>query len=150
MLLNMYIAPGQGQTTLWGQNFDVNRNSLSLCPFVDSFKEKSPWNLLFNVFYVCVFFFCFFFHMYIASSRGRQPIGDKNLMTTERPFLFAHMLQVSNWSLWNLILYTFLMILYMYIAPGQEQKNPWGQTFDVNRKPLTTLPICWKFQTNLF
>ena len=60
--------------------------------------------------------------MYIAPGRGRQPIGDKNFMTTERPFLFAHMLQVSNWSLRNLILYTFLMILYMYIAPGQEDK----------------------------
>ena len=38
----------------------------------------------------------------------------------------------------------------MYIAPGQGQKTPWGQTFDVNRKPLTTLPIYCKFQTNLF
>ena len=44
-------------------------------------------------------------------------------MTTEGPFLFAHMLQVSKWSLRNLILYTFLMILYMYIAPGQGQKS---------------------------
>ena len=32
------------------------------------------------------------------------------------------MLQVSKWSLRNLILYAFLMILYMYIAPGQRQK----------------------------
>ena len=88
--------------------------------------------------------------MYIAPGRGRQPIGDKTFMTTERPFVFAHMVQVSNWSLRNLILYTFLMILYMYIAPGQGQKTPWGQTFDVYRKPLTTSPICCKFQTNLF
>ena len=29
------------------------------------------------------------------------------------------------------------MILYMYIAPGQGQKTPWGQTSDVNRKPLS-------------
>ena len=27
MILYMYIAPGQGQTTRWGQNFDVNKNS---------------------------------------------------------------------------------------------------------------------------
>ena len=33
--VSVYIAPEQGQTTLWGQNFDVNRN-LSLCPFVAS------------------------------------------------------------------------------------------------------------------
>ena len=41
MILYMYIAQGQGQTTPWGHNFDVNRNSLSLCPFVASLK-KSP------------------------------------------------------------------------------------------------------------
>ena len=91
MISYMYIAPGQGQTTLWGQNFDVNRSSLSLCPSVDSLKKislKSDFLPFFMGF--------FFFHMYIALGRGRQPIGDKKFMTTERPFLFAHMLQVSK------------------------------------------------------
>ena len=37
----MYIAPGQGQTTLCGKNLDVNRKALSLCPFVASFKQIS-------------------------------------------------------------------------------------------------------------
>ena len=37
----MYIAPGQGQTTPWGQMFDVNRKPLSLCPFVATFKTIS-------------------------------------------------------------------------------------------------------------
>ena len=32
------------------------------------------------------------------------------------------------------------LILYMYIAPGQGQKTPWGQTFDVNIKPLSLRP----------
>ena len=36
----MHIAPGQGQATLCGQNPDVNRKALSLCPFVRSFKKK--------------------------------------------------------------------------------------------------------------
>ena len=58
-----------------------------------------------------------------------------HFMTTERPFLFAYMLQVSKRSLRDFI--HILMILYMYIAPGQGQKTPWGQTFDVNRKPLS-------------
>ena len=89
MILYMYIAPGQGQTAPLGQIFDVNRNSLSLCPFVASLKKISlKSNFL-------LFFMCFL-HMYIAPGRGRQPIGDKNFMTTERPFLFAHMLQVSK------------------------------------------------------
>ena len=38
------------------------------------------------------------------------------------------------------------MILYMYIAPGQGQKTPWGQTFDVNRKPLSFRPFVASFK----
>ena len=90
MVLYMFIAPGQGQKTFWGQKVDVNRNSLSLCPFVASLKKKSLKSDFLS------FFMCVFFHMYIAPGRGRQPIGDKNFMTTEEPFLFAHMLQVSK------------------------------------------------------
>ena len=108
LILYMCIAPGQGQTTPWRQNFDVNRNSLSLCPFVASLKRIS-FKSDFYRFYV----FC---HMYISPGRARQPIGDKQFMTTESIFSF-HMLQVSKWSLRSLILYTFLMTLYMYIAP---------------------------------
>ena len=89
MILYMYIAPGQGQTSPWGQNFDVNRNSLSLCPFVASLKTISLKSD-FLPFFMC------YFHMYIAPGRGRQPIGDEKFMKTERPFLFAHMLQVSK------------------------------------------------------
>ena len=44
MILYMYISPGKGLTTPWGQNFDVNRNLLSLQSYVASFK-KSPWSL---------------------------------------------------------------------------------------------------------
>ena len=93
-----------------------------------------------------IYIFFMFHHMYIDPSRGRQSSGDKILMTTERPFLFAHMLQVSKWSLRNLILYTFLMILYIYIAPGQGHTTPWGLTFDVNRKPLSLRPFCARFK----
>ena len=38
MILYMYIALEQGQTTPWGQTFDVNRKPLSLCPFVAGLK----------------------------------------------------------------------------------------------------------------
>ena len=38
MFFHMYIALGQGQTTLCGQNPDVNRKDLSMWPFVQSFK----------------------------------------------------------------------------------------------------------------
>ena len=39
MFFHMYIAPGQEQITLCGQNWDVNRKALSFCPFVASFKK---------------------------------------------------------------------------------------------------------------
>ena len=88
---------------------------------------------------------CVFSHVY-SPRQGQTIHWGKILMTTERPFLFAHMLQVSKGSFRNLILYTFLMILYMYIAPGQGQKTPWGQTFDVNRKPLSLRPFVASFK----
>ena len=34
----------------------------------------------------------------------------------------------------------------MYIASGQRQKTPWGQTFDVNRKPLSLRPFVESFK----
>ena len=89
MLFYMYIALGQGRTTSWGQTFDVNRKLLSLCPYVAGLKKialKSDF----------IYIFFMFHHMYRAPDRGRQSTGDKILMTTERPFLFAHMLQVSK------------------------------------------------------
>ena len=39
------------------------------------------------------------------------------------------------------------MILYMYIAPGQGQKTPWGQTFDVQGWVANSTPGI--FQWNL-
>ena len=199
MLLYMYIAPGQGQTTPLGTNVDVNRKSLSLCPFVAScntislkydFKNilndfihvyshragtDNPLGTKFDVnrnslslcpfvvnlknslWILILYTFLMILYMYIAPGQGRKPLGTnfwcqqkalitsmvfyvrffphvysprqgqtthwgQNFITTERPFLYAHMLQVSKWSLRNLILYTFLMILYMYIAPGQGRK----------------------------
>ena len=38
----------------------------------------------------------FTIYMYIAPGRGRQSIGDTTLTTTEMPFVFVHMLQVSK------------------------------------------------------
>ena len=182
----MYIAPGQGLTTPWGQKFDVNRNLLSLQSYVASFK-KSPWSLiLYSKFslagadspqgtkfwcqqiclvtsFICymfkknvfeVWFYTFFSWLNTCSPRAGAkssqgtkfwcqqkglitfPIcckfqrnffevwfyklfswlihvyssgaGDKILMSTERPYHFTHLLQVSKKSLWSLILYNFV------------------------------------------
>ena len=136
----MYIAPGQGQTTPWGQNFYV-KNSFSLCLFVASLK-KSLGSLIFYR------FLCVFFQMYIAPGRGRQPTEDKNFMTTERPFLFAYMLQVSKWSLQNLILYTFFNYFIHVYSPEARADKPLRSKFWCQQKALiyivTTSTICCK------
>ena len=41
MINYIYIAPELGQTAPGGQNFVVNREALSLYPFIASFKEIS-------------------------------------------------------------------------------------------------------------
>ena len=38
------------------------------------------------------------------------------------------------------------MILYMYIAPGQGQTAPRGQSFNVNRKALSLYPFAASFK----
>ena len=75
--------------------------------------------------------------MYIAPGRGWQPLGDGILMSTRTSCHFGHLLQVLKKSLWSLILYICLMILYMYTAPGQGQTAPRGQSFDFNRNVLS-------------
>ena len=102
MILYMYIhvAPGQGLTTPLGQNFDVNRNILSLWSFVASLKKN-----LFEVWFYTFFFFFFFDIIHVYAHR--QPPGDKVLMPTEMSCHFIHLLQVLKKMSLSLILYHF-------------------------------------------
>ena len=64
----MYIAPGQGLTTPWGQNLDDNRKAFLLCPYVASFKiisSKSDFIHVFNE----------FIHVYSPGARAEIPLG---------------------------------------------------------------------------
>ena len=117
MILYMYIAPGQGQTTPWGQTFDVNRKPLSLCPFVAGLKKFALTSDFIHI------FFMFHGSSYVYSPRQGQTIHwGQNFDDNRKAFSLcpygASFKMISS----NLILYKFLMILYMYIAPGQEQK----------------------------
>ena len=187
----MYIAPGQGQTTPLGQNF-VNRNSLSLCPYVASLKNFS-WRF-FTVF--CVFFphvyspregqathweqnfydnrkafslcpyvasfkmislksdfihiFNDFIPVYSPGARAENPLRIIFLMSTESPYHFEHLLQVSNKSLWILILYTLFNVFPHVYSPGAGADNPlWTKSW-CQQKSLVILLICCKFQKNIF
>ena len=114
----MYIAPGYGQTTPWGQIFDVNRKPLSLCPFVAGLKK-----IALNSDFIYIFFM--FHHMYIALGTGRQSTGDKILMTTERPFLVASFKQIS---LNSDFIHIFNNFIHVY-SPRERAVNPMGTNF---------------------
>ena len=139
----MYIAPGQGQTNPWGQNFDVNRKALSFWPFVASFKRITLKSDFIHIFLM-------FSYMYIAPGQEQTTLGDKVLMPTESPVHFDHMLQVSKWSLWILILYTFFYYFIHVYSPGPRADKSLGSIFWCQQKALTTSTICCKFQNNLW
>ena len=89
-------------------------------------------------------------YIYIAQGRGRQPIGDIILMSTERPYHFGHLLQISK-NLFELWFYThFFMLSYMYIALGHGQTTPRGQNFDVSRNLLSFQSFATSVKKNLF
>ena len=70
MILYMYIAPGQGQIAPRGQNFDVNRNVLSLHSFVASFKQMSLKSDFIQCFHDLI-------HVYSPGPGADSPKGTK-------------------------------------------------------------------------
>ena len=116
MILYMYVAPGQEQTTTWGQNCDDNRNSLLLCPFVASLNKISLKSDFLP--FLCCFFFP---HKYIAQGKGRQPIGDTNFMTT-----YVASFKMISWK--PDFKHIFNDFIHVY-SPGARTENPLGTNF---------------------
>ena len=88
MILYQYIAPGHGQTTPWGQTFDVNRKPLSLFPFAAGLKKialKSDF----------IYIFFMFHHMY-SPGQGQTIHWGQNFDDNRKVFSLCLMLQVSK------------------------------------------------------
>ena len=87
----MYIAPDRGRQPIGDKNFMTTEGPF-LCPYGASFKmisSKSDFIHIFND----------FIHVYSPRARAENPPGDKLLMSTESPYHFDHLFQVSNKSL---------------------------------------------------
>ena len=148
MILYMYIAPGQGQTAPRGQNLDVNRKALSLYPFVASFKEISLKSDFIHFFHDLI-------HVYSPRAGGIQPPGDKiwcqqKLLVTSVIVISFIWCKFSKKCLWSLILYNLFYDLIHVYSPGAGADSPQGTKFGCQQKGIITLPICCKFQRNLF
>ena len=143
MILYMYIAPGQGLTTPWGLNFDVNRNVLSLRSFVASFKNISLKSAF-------IHFFHDFIHEYSPRAGADSPPGDKILISIEMSSHFIHLLKFSKqvFDVWFYI-YFFHDLIHVYSTDTGADSLQRTQ-FWCHQKGLITFPICCKFQRNLF
>ena len=82
--------------------------------------------------------------MYIAPGRGRQPLGDKILMSTERPYHCPFSVSFINISLKSDFI-TFLLVFIHVYSPGAGADNPLGSEFLCKHIPHVILVICCKF-----
>ena len=135
----MYIAPGQGHTTPWGQTFAVNRKPLSLCPFVAGLK-KMLWSLILYTFFSC-FTLCIYSWAGADKSHWGQNFDNKRKAFFLCPYI-ASFKMISSKSDFIHIFHDFIHVY----SPGARAENPWGQTFDVNRKPLSLQPFVASFK----
>ena len=72
--------------------------------------------------------------LYVYSPGQRQTIHwEQKAMTTERPLPICCKFQED------------LFEIYIY-SPRTRAKDPWGQTFDFNRKPLSLRPFFTSFK----
>ena len=135
MILYMYIhvALGQGLTTPRERNFYVNRNILSLWSFVASFKKN-----LFEVCFYAIFFMILYMYIHVAlgqgltTPRGRNFYVNRNILSL---WSFVASFKKNLFEVWFYAI--FFMILHMYIARGQGQTAPRGQSFNVNKNVLS-------------
>ena len=125
-LINVYSRRSGADNTR-GQNFDVNRNLLSLSLKSDFIQ------------------FLFILYMYIAPGQGlKTPWGRNFDVNRNIVSLFVASLKKKN--LWNPMLNICFMIKYMFIATGQGQTAPRGQKFYVKRKALSLYPFVASFK----
>ena len=138
----MYIVPGLGQTTPRGQNFDVNRKASSLYPFVASFKEislKSDFRQFFHD----------FLHVYSSKAGADNPLGQNFYVNRNILSLWSFVASFKKISLKSDFIQFFHDFIHVY-SPRAGADSPQGTKFWCQQKGLITLPICYKFQRNLF
>ena len=140
----MYIAPRQVQTAHRGQNFDVNRNVLSLYSFVASFKKISMKSDFIHFFFM-ILYMCIVPRQGLTTPWGQNFYVNRNILS-----LWSFVASFKK-SLWSLILYSFFFFhdfIHVY-SPRAGADSPQGTKFWCQQKGLISLLICCKFQTNL-
>ena len=141
----MYIAAGQGQTTP-GEKILMSTETSCHFSHLLQVKKKSLWSLiLYN------FFMILYMYIHVApgqgltTPRGQNFYVNRNILSL---WSFVASFKKNIFEVWFYAI--FFMILNMYIAPGQGQTAPRGQSFNVNRNVLSFHSFDASFQKNAF
>ena len=132
-----------------GQNFNVNRNHLSLRSFATSLKKSLSSLILYS-------FFHYFIHVNSPGTGADIPLWAKFCCQRNILSLRSFVASLKKISSRSDFIHFFFMILYMYIAPGQGQTVPRGQSFEFNRNVLSlhsffaSFKKCLKSEFKLF
>ena len=137
-------SPKAGADNPFGRKFLCQQEHLVTLIICCKLKKN-----LFEVWFYTIFFMILY--IYIAWGRGRQPPKDKVLMSTEMSGHFIHLLQVSKKMSFksDFIQFFFHDLIHVY-SPWAGADSPQGTKFWCQQKGLIILPICGKFQRNLF
>ena len=138
----MYIATGQGQTTS-GDKILMSTETSSHFSHLLQVSKQSLWSLILYNFFMILY-------MFTAPGQGQTaPRGQSFDVNRNVLSLHSFVASFKNMSLKSDFIHFFSLFntcIYMYIAPGQGQTAPRGQTFDVNRKALSLYPFVASFK----
>ena len=135
---------GAGPDNPFGMKFWCQQEHLVTSVIYCKFQKN-----LFEVWFYTFFFFMILY-MYIAPGQGQTAPRGQSLISTEMSCHFIHLLQVSKKCLWSLILNNFFHDLIHVYSPRAGIDSLQGTKLPCQQKGLITLPICCKFQRNLF
>ena len=139
MLLYMYIAPGEGQTTPWGQMLISTESPYHFAHLLQVLKQ-SLWSMILNTFKIILY-------MYIAPWQGQTTHWGKNFDVNRNSLSLCPFVASLKKSLWSLIFYHFLCFFFSHIySPRQGQTTHWGQKFYDNRKASSLCPYIASFK----
>ena len=143
IILYMYIVPEQGQTAPGDKVLMSTKTSCHFIHLLQVSKKSLQSLILYN---------CFIYLIRVYSPRAGldSPQGTKFWCQQKRHVTSFICYKFQKQCLWSLILYNLFHDLIHVYSPGAGTDSPQGTTFWCQQKGLITLPICCKFQKNLF
>ena len=142
MFYHMYIALGRGRQST-GDKILMTTERPFLFAHMLQVSKCSLRNLI-------LYTFLMILYMYIAQRQG-QKTPETNFWLQQKALITSTICCKFQTNLsWVLILYTFLMFFPHVYSPDAGADNPlWTKSW-FQQKSLVTLPICGKFQNNIF